>query len=121
MKANSNLGPLADELGEVRAQIAELKEREQELRSEILDVGEDRIRGERFTVGVQRREMMRLDIALIREKMGEEWVAKHSKPIKTTIVKVAARPKQSKDDNDAMTSSIAKSEFTTTETETEKE
>jgi hypothetical protein len=36
MEANSNLGPLADEFGEVRAQLAELKEREQKLRSEFL-------------------------------------------------------------------------------------
>ena len=71
MEANSNLGPLADEFGEVRARLAELKDREQKLRSEILETGAACLRGDRFIVGIRQSQVTRLDVAMIRTEMGQ--------------------------------------------------
>ena len=90
----TNTGPLADEYGDIIARINELKARQQELRSEILETGESCIRGEHYTVGIRRGIRKSLDIGAIGERFGQSWIETHSKQTESTFVRAVARPQK---------------------------
>lgn len=87
-----NLGPLADEFGSLRAQIAELKVRERHLREQILASGEEHIEGDIFRVFTRHSTRKTLDIEAVREELGPQWVSKHSKETEMTILRAIVRP-----------------------------
>lgn len=92
----SNIAPLADELGKIKAAIAELETKEQELRAEIIAAGHDAIEGDIYRVVVIKSVRETLDARAAREKLLElsvspQWFACHTKKTDVTTVKCAAR------------------------------
>ena len=84
-------GDLADELGEIKARVSELTEREAALKEAARGLGVDEFEGARFRVTVSRVTSKRLDMAKVRKKLGELWCKRNSNTTTTTKVNVVAR------------------------------
>jgi hypothetical protein len=88
---NLSDGQLADELGQVKAEAAEVKAREDALKAELIARGVASAEGTLFRATVNETLRETLDAALIRSEMGPSWVSAHSKIGVVTTVKVSAR------------------------------
>lgn len=82
----TNRNPV-DELGEVREQIKHLKEKEGLLRSEIID-GEFSLAGDDFVASVSTVKSERVDVPMLREEVGLEFLRPYMVESEITLVKV---------------------------------
>ena len=82
---------LADELGEVKAAIAELTGRERALKDALIATNIAEIEGERYRAAITIYDRVTLDMEAARKKLGEVWCQRHSKMVHLTVVRVSAR------------------------------
>jgi len=87
----SNLTSAIDQLGIVKAQIAELQLRESDLKAVLILQGAGPHEGEmyRATVSISTRET--LDMAACRKKLSAQFIAAHTKVTDVTTIRVVAR------------------------------
>jgi hypothetical protein len=92
----NNLAPgaLADELGTLKAQIAELQDREKALRDELIRRGETAIQGAAYGATIIESVRWTLNTAAVKAEMGAAWYdARCRQSLVTTLtVKPIAAP-----------------------------
>ena len=88
---NLSIGELADQLGHVKAEAAEIKGREDALRAELISRGVESAEGMLFRVTVTRATRWTLDAERIKAELGELWTVAHSKVSTVTTLRVTAR------------------------------
>ena len=86
-----NLAPLVDELGELKAAIAELCEKEKELKTILAASGYAEIDGTLFRATVSLSERTTLESEKVRALLSAAQIAACSKTTEVTTVRVAAR------------------------------
>lgn len=84
-----------DELGRIRAKIAELKKQEDALKAEVAAMGPGAYEGALFRATVSTYETARFDASAAREKLIKEgfarWVRDHTSTAESTKVAVVSR------------------------------
>jgi hypothetical protein len=93
----SNRHPV-DRLADVRAEMRELKEREEKLRNEILEGerGECDLSGDEFEACIVHSEQERVSIDAIRRKMGREWMKEFVRS--SSIVSIRLKKREALED-----------------------
>jgi hypothetical protein len=86
-----SIGELADQLGHVKAEAAEIKAREDALRAELIGRGITEAEGMLFRVTVTQGTRWVLDSERIKADLGELWTVAHSKVSTVVSVRVSAR------------------------------
>ncbi|HEY6020071.1 MAG TPA: hypothetical protein VIY48_09260 [Candidatus Paceibacterota bacterium] len=87
----SNASTAIDELGVVRAQLAELAEKEKALKKSIIEMGPGAHEGELFRATVTESKRAQLDMEWVRKKLGKKAVAAHTTYTPVVTVRLAAR------------------------------
>jgi hypothetical protein len=88
---NLSAGDLADELGALKADIADLKAREDALRAELINRGLPEAEGSLFRATVTEALRQSLDTERVRNEMGTAWCDARSKVAIVTTVRINAR------------------------------
>jgi hypothetical protein len=88
---NLSIGEIADQLGHVKAEAAQIKAREDALRGELIARGVSEAEGTLFRAIITDATRWTLDATRIREEMGELWSVAHSKLSTVTTLRVTAR------------------------------
>jgi hypothetical protein len=78
MSNTSNVAPLIDALGDLKAQIAELEKREAELKKELKALGPGNHVGERYTMTISEQKRDVLDMKAVREKLSDQFIRAHT-------------------------------------------
>ncbi len=88
-----NLTRLVDELGTIRAKMADLKARESEIRDAFLDAGVHALEGNRFRATVVEQMRTMVDWKAVAEKLqpSRQLVTAHTKHKEVTSIRVSAR------------------------------
>ena len=87
---NRPAGDLADELGTVKAQIAELETREKALRDELIRRGVPTIEGATYSATITEAIRWTLNTAAIKAEMGLPWYDARCRQSRVTTVAVKA-------------------------------
>jgi len=85
------LAECIDELGDVRGELKRLDQRESELRAEILKHRKGEGVGERFAFVISSAARWNLDLARIKQELGEDWVSARSRLSTITTIRVTPR------------------------------
>jgi hypothetical protein len=88
---NLSAGDLADELGALKADIADLKAREDALRAELISRNLPEAEGALFRASITEALRQSLDTERVRNEMGTAWCDARSKIAVVTTVRVSAR------------------------------
>jgi hypothetical protein len=88
---NLSAGALADELGAIKSDLADLKAREDALRTELIRRGVSEAEGALFRATVSEATRWTLDTDRVKSEMGAAWYETHCKGSLTTTVRVSAR------------------------------
>jgi len=88
---NLSAGDLADQLGSVKAEIAELQSREKALRDELVRRGEREIEGVTFSASIADAVRWTLDTKAVQAEMGADWYDAHCRQSLVTTVTVRVR------------------------------
>ena len=88
---NTNLKPLVDELGKLKAQIADLEIREKALADQLKAIGLGAYDGEQYRATVSFSERETLDMKVVREKLTPQFIRAHTRTTEVTTVRVVAR------------------------------
>lgn len=88
---NRPLGDLVDELGAVKAAIADMEQREADLTDALKASGESAVEGALFRVTIAENVRESLDIAAIRKAMPAAWLAKFTRRSASYTLRVASR------------------------------
>jgi hypothetical protein len=88
---NLSAGDLADELGAVKSDMADMKSREDALRGELIRRGVSEVEGCLFRVAITEATRWTLDTERVKSEMGAAWYDAHTKGSLTTTVRVSAR------------------------------
>ena len=80
-----------DELGTLKAKIAELKKREDELKDILESAGVTKAEGELFRVTITESVRETLDMEAVRAKLSPQFIRAHTKETHYTTVRVSAR------------------------------
>lgn len=91
VKLNDNLSSLVDELGELKAAIAQLELREKFIKGVLCDSGLELIKGKLFQAAVCESERVTLDSAKVRSYLTPVQITDCSKVTMVTTVRVSAR------------------------------
>ena len=86
----SNL--LADQIGQLDAQIKVLTEQLETLKKQAKDSGLEEIVGQVFVVSVGNSIRASLDTAKVKKELGQQWYDDHCKLAEVTTVRVKVRP-----------------------------
>lgn len=86
----SNL--LADQIGQLDAQIKVLTEQLEALKKQAKDSGLEEIVGQVFVVSVGNSIRASLDTAKVKKELGQQWYDDHCKLAEVTTVRVKIRP-----------------------------
>lgn len=87
----SNLTSAIDRLGQLKAEIAELKSEESKLRDVLVEQGPGSYEGDLFRVTVSQGERATLDLDAVRAKLSPQFLAAHTNYTNVTTVRVVAR------------------------------
>lgn len=80
-----------DRLGMIKAQIAALEEEEDRYRDQVQRLGPGTHSGRLYDATVSSSTKVTVDMDAVRVKLGEAWVARHSRRTPTVVVRVTAR------------------------------
>jgi hypothetical protein len=89
---NISAGDLADRLGVLKANIAELEVREKALRDELIRRGSPSIEGAVYSATITEAVRWTLDTKALKAEMGAAWYDAHCRQSVVTTVAVKARP-----------------------------
>lgn len=87
----SNIAPLIDDYGLLKAQIAELELKADALRAQIVSLGDGNYEGDFYRVTVSTSERSTLDMKAARAKLSRQFIAANTTTKTTTTVKVSGR------------------------------
>ena len=87
----NNLTALIDELGVLKAQIADLEVRETALKDALIEAGPGAYEGDFYRATVSVADRNTLDMKKVREKLSPQFIAANTKTTEVTTVKVVAR------------------------------
>lgn len=79
---------LADEFGNLGAQITALTDQQKAIRGELIARGDERVEGPRFTVTVDKQTSTRLDTTALKEFFGAAALVPFEKQTESTVVRV---------------------------------
>jgi hypothetical protein len=88
---NHSAGDLADTLGTLSAEIAELEGRRQAFREELIRRGVSEVEGALFRATVSEAVRWTIDSKAVRSEMGEAWLNARCRQSLVTTVAVKAR------------------------------
>jgi hypothetical protein len=88
---NLSIGELVDQLGHAKAELAEVKAREDALRAELISRSVESAEGMLFRATITEATRWTLDAEHIKAELGERWTIAHSKVSAVTSVRVTAR------------------------------
>ena len=83
---------LADQIGQLDAQIKVLTEQLETLKKQAKDSGLEEIVGQVFVVSVGNSIRASLDTAKVKKELGQQWYDDHCKLAEVTTVRVKVRP-----------------------------
>lgn len=86
-----NLVSTIDQLGVIKAQLAELKAQEEALRAVLIEQGPGAYEGELFRVTVSESERATLDMAAVRAKLSRQFIQANTTVTPVVTVRVTAR------------------------------
>jgi hypothetical protein len=86
-----NIAQVVDELGTIKAAIADLEAKERILKDKLTAAGVGAHEGRIFRATVTVSERSTLDMAAVRAKLSPQFIAAHSRVSEVTVVKVVAR------------------------------
>lgn len=90
-KTHMALKRVVDNLGHLRAQIADLKEQEEELKAILLSSGLTELDGKLFRATISPSSKSYLDTDRLRKKYGESWMNRYTLRTAYTAIRVVAR------------------------------
>jgi hypothetical protein len=88
---NLSAGDLVDQLGALKAEIADLETREKALRDELLRRGEPAIDGAAYIATISEAVRWTLNTAAVKAEMGAVWYDAHCRQSLVTTVAVKPR------------------------------
>lgn len=91
MLNGNNLAATIDKLGVVKAQLAELKQQENDLKQALIELGVGAYEGTFFRATVSESERATLDMDAVREKLSPQFIAAHTNVTQVTTVRVVSR------------------------------
>lgn len=83
---------LADQIGQLDAQIKALTEQLETLKKQAKDSGLDEIVGQVFVVNISKSIAATLDTASLKKEFGQQWYDDHCKLGEKTTLRVKVRP-----------------------------
>ena len=83
---------LADQIGQLDAQIKALTKQLDELKSQAKASGLDEIEGRVFVVSISKDIKATLETAKVRAELGQKWYDDHCKLSEVTTLRIKARP-----------------------------
>ena len=83
---------LADQIGQLDAQIKVLTEQLETLKKQAKDSGLEEIVGQVFVVSVGNSIRASLDTAKVKKELGQQWYDDHCKLAEVTTVRIKVRP-----------------------------
>lgn len=89
-----SLASIADELGAVKAELAELSKKEESLKKALIESGLDKIQGSLFQVAVSKSERKSLSSELVRKMLSPEALAQCEQVSQVVSVRVSAKSKE---------------------------
>lgn len=87
----SNLTKTIDALGEIKAQIAALKTKEDELKAALGDLDVGAYEGELFRLSISETNRETLDMKAVRAHLSRQFIAAHTNVTPVRTLKVSAR------------------------------
>jgi hypothetical protein len=93
---SNNLSPTIDRLGVIKAQLAELKREEEELKTVLVECGPGAYEGDLYRATVSTSERETLDMAAVREHLSRQFIQAHTNVTSVTAVRVVARTGKAK-------------------------
>ena len=87
----TNLSTLIDDLGTLKAVIANLLIEEKALKEALADLAPGSYEGEQFRLSVSVTERDTLDMAAVREHLSRQFIAAHTNTVEVRTLRVAAR------------------------------
>ena len=91
LPAQSNSTTAIDELGDVRAQLAQLKDKEEALKRAIIEMGPGAHEGKLFRATVTESKRAQLDMEWVRTKLSKKAIAAHTTYTPFVSVRLTAR------------------------------
>ncbi len=79
---------LADQIGQLDAQIKALTEQLEALKAEAKGLGFEQIEGRVFTVSIGKSIRSSLDTASVKKELGQQWYDDHCKLAEVTTVRI---------------------------------
>lgn len=89
--ANNNYETLIDDLGTVRAEIAELLRKENAIKQQLSELGVGHYEGTLFRVAIIDSVKKRLDMKAVRAKLTPQFIRAHTKESTERSYRVSAR------------------------------
>ena len=86
-----NLSKVIDDLGALRAQIAELTAKEKAIKDSLADLKAGAYEGDVFRLTISDSVRETLDMAAVREKLSPQFIAAHTNRTDVRTIKVGAR------------------------------
>ncbi len=83
---------LADQIGQIDAQIKALSEQLEALKKQAKASGLDLIEGQIFVVSVDKSIRASLDSAKVKKELGQQWYDDHCNLAEVTTVRIKVRP-----------------------------
>ena len=87
----SNLASTVDQLGNIKAQLAELQRKERELKDILIEQGPGEYDGDMFRATVSTSERGTLDMEAVRAKLSPQFITANTNVTEVTAVRVVAR------------------------------
>lgn len=88
---SNNLTSAIDQLGHIKAQIADLQNTEKELRAVLIEHGAGAYDGELFRATVSESQRESLDLEAVRAKLSPQFLRAHTRFTEVVTVRVVAR------------------------------
>jgi hypothetical protein len=87
----TNLTATIDELGEIKAQIADLTAKEKALKDALADLEPGAYEGELFRLSISQSDRDNLDMKAVREKLSDQFIRAHTTTTSVRTLRVSAR------------------------------
>lgn len=88
---NSNISPLVDEFGKLKAQVSDLEAKLAEIRKQLVECGQPVIEGSLYRIAVIKTIRGTLDTSAIKAAMPPSWLDRYTKFADVVTVRVSGR------------------------------
>ena len=87
----NNLSTIIDELGALKAEIADLQAREKSMKEALGDLEAGSYEGERYRISISVSDRDTLDMTAVREHLGRQFIQAHTNTTSVRAYRVSAR------------------------------